>query len=111
MPADLHAAASSSLILREASLMSVSPVQNTLKPSPVPGPLTVNEKWGFDAARASATPVEIGSTVEDPDTLIEPETAGALALAPALSLELAAGLVSVLGAALGAAVAAPPLLQ
>jgi len=43
--------------------------------------------------------------------LIEPETAGALALAPALSLELAAGLVSVLGAALGAAVAAPPLLQ
>ena len=41
MPALAQMAASSSLILREASLMSVSPAQNVLKPSPVPGPVTL----------------------------------------------------------------------
>ena len=41
MPASAQAAASSSLIAREASEMSVSPAQNFLKPSPVPGPSTV----------------------------------------------------------------------
>ncbi len=41
MPASTQAAASSSLIVREASEMSVSPAQNFLKPSPVPGPSTV----------------------------------------------------------------------
>jgi hypothetical protein len=41
MPAAAQVAASSSLILRDASLMSVSPLQNVLKPSPVPGPVTV----------------------------------------------------------------------
>jgi hypothetical protein len=36
-----QSAASVSLIFRDASLMSVSPAQNFLKPSPVPGPSTV----------------------------------------------------------------------
>src|SRR4051794_1559593 len=77
MPAALHVAASSSLILREASLMSVSPLQNVLNPSPVPGPLIVYLKSGFVSASASATPVEIGSTVDEPDTLMVPVTAPA----------------------------------
>src|SRR3954468_20843847 len=72
MPAALHVAASSSLILREASLMSVSPLQNVLNPSPVPGPLIVYLKSGFVSASASATPVEIGSTVAGPETLVGP---------------------------------------
>ena len=50
--------------------MSVSPAQNFLKPSPVPGPSTVYLKSGLAAAKASATPVEIGSTVDEPETLI-----------------------------------------
>ena len=41
MPAASHSAFSSSLIVREASLMSVSPAQKRLNPSPVPGPSTV----------------------------------------------------------------------
>ena len=41
MPASAQALASSSLILRDASEISVSPAQNVLKPSPVPGPVTV----------------------------------------------------------------------
>ncbi len=73
MPAALQAAASSSLILRDASEMSVSPAQKRLKPSPVPGPSIVGLKSGFDAMNASATPVEMGSTVDEPETLIEPE--------------------------------------
>src|SRR3954447_9504900 len=76
-PAAAHVAASSSLILREASLMSVSPLQNVLNPSPVPGPLIVYLKSGFVSASASATPVEIGSTVDEPETLIVPVTAPA----------------------------------
>ncbi len=54
--------------------MSVSPAQNFLKPSPVPGPSTVYLKSGFVAANASATPVEMGSTVDEPETKISPET-------------------------------------
>ena len=74
MPASAQSFASSSLILREASEMSVSPAQNFLKPSPVPGPSTVNLKSGFVAAKASATPVEMGSTVDEPETKISPAT-------------------------------------
>src|SRR3954463_14693056 len=77
MPAASHVAASSSLILREASLMSVSPLQNVLNPSPVPGPLIVYLKSGFVSASASAAPVEVGSTVDEPETLIVPVTAPA----------------------------------
>ena len=59
-------------------------------------------KSGFVAARASATPVEIGSTVEEPETLIVPATAPPL---PADAAVLgAAAEAAVLGAAaLGAA--------
>ncbi len=38
MPFSAQVAASSSLMAREASEMSVSPLQNRAKPSPVPGP-------------------------------------------------------------------------
>src|SRR5690242_18852987 len=113
MPAAWQVAASSSLILRDASEMSVSPAQNFLKPSPVPGPSTVYLKSGLLAASASATPVEIGSTVDEPETRIEPLTgppAAALPLAPALAPSLAAGALSA-GAADGAVLAPPPLPQ
>ena len=93
MPAAWHSAASSSLILREASEMSVSPAQNFLKPSPVPGPSIVYLKSGLLAASASATPVEIGSTVDEPETLIEPVTAPPVA-ALALSAGALAGALS-----------------
>ena len=49
MPAPSHSATSSSEIAREASAMSASPAQNFWKPSPVPGPSTVNRKSGFAA--------------------------------------------------------------
>ena len=106
MPAALQASASSSLILREASEMSVSPAQNFLKPSPVPGPSTVKVKPGLAAAKASATPVEIGSTVDEPETLIAPVTAP-----PPASRWIALGAeapASVAAASLAGAVVAPP---
>src|SRR5215204_5245900 len=52
--------------------MSVSPAQNVLNPSPVPGPVTVKLKSGFDSLISSATAVEIGSTVDEPETVIVP---------------------------------------
>ena len=98
MPAAWQIAASSSLILREASEMSVSPAQNFAKPSPVPGPSIVYLKSGLLSASASATPVEIGSTVDEPETLIEPVTAPPAALSAGM---LSAGALS--AAALSAA--------
>ena len=83
MPAALQVAASSSLILRDASLMSVSPLQKVLKPSPVPGPVTVKLKPAFDALTNSATAVEMGSTVDEPETLIVPVTARGRRVGPA----------------------------
>jgi hypothetical protein len=56
-------------------------------------------------ASASATPVEIGSTVDEPETLIEPVTAPPAAL-PAGEPP---GALSAVGA--GAVVAPPPLLH
>src|SRR3954454_1062553 len=113
MPAALQVAASSSLILRDASEMSVSPAQNFLNPSPVPGPSTVYVKPELDAASASATAVEIGSTVDEPETLIEPETAAAALPSLALSAAmLSAGWLADEDAAwLAGAVVAPPLLH
>ena len=75
MPAALQASASSCLILREASEMSVSPLQKRPKPSPVPGPSILASKPGLASVKYSATLVEIGSTVDEPDTMIEPVTA------------------------------------
>src|SRR6266545_516085 len=73
-PAALQAAASSSLILREASLMSVSPLQKRAKPSPVPGPSTVYSTSGFAAWKSSATMLVIGSTVDEPEMVSVPTT-------------------------------------
>ena len=50
IPAAWHAVASSGLIWREASDTSVSPVQKSLKPSPVPGPSTRIVASGFLSA-------------------------------------------------------------
>ncbi len=110
MPAAWQIAASSSLILREASEMSVSPAQNFAKPSPVPGPSIVYLKSGLLSASASATPVEIGSTVDEPETLIEPVTAPPAALS-AGALSAAPLSAAALSAAEGAVVAPPPPLH
>ena len=52
MPDSAHASISDSLMARDASEMSVSPAQNFLKPSPVPGPSTVITRliWPFSIA-------------------------------------------------------------
>ena len=73
MPAAAQIAASSSLILREASETSASPAQNFLKPSPVPGPSTVTANWPsvFESA-SSLTSTAIGSTVDEPVTNTSP---------------------------------------
>ena len=62
--------------------MSVSPAQNWAKPSPVPGPETDTATPGFRSAKASPAAIEIGSTVDEPETTMLPETsppAGGLA--------------------------------
>src|SRR6187551_315878 len=100
MPAAWHTSASpSALILREASEISVSPAQNRLNPSPVPGPSIVKLKSGLAALSASATPVEIGSTVDEPETVIEPLTAAPDGASLAGATLLAAGSLDVPGAA------------
>src|SRR6188472_3571438 len=73
IPASSHAAASSALIGREASEMSVSPWQKSAKPSPVPGPSTVAPMLE-QSSSFSPTAVEMGSTVEEPETLTSPST-------------------------------------
>src|SRR5215210_7641883 len=60
---------------REASLMSVSPWQKSLKPSPVPGPSTLIATSGFVALNASLTASEIGWTVDEPEMVISPPRA------------------------------------
>ena len=55
--------------------MSVSPSQNSLNPSPVPGPSTVTDTSGATSSNSSATRIEIGSTVEDPEMVTLPDTA------------------------------------
>src|SRR3954453_1861403 len=93
--------------------MSVSPAQTFSNPSPVPGPSTVYVKPALDAASASATAVEIGSTVDEPGTLIEPETAGALPLSELPGDMLSVAWLAPVDAAgwLAGAVVAPPLLH
>jgi hypothetical protein len=64
---------SSSSIGLEASEMSVSPLQKSSKPSPVPGPLTlISTSEPNSSLKISATTDEIGSTVEDPEIVIDP---------------------------------------
>jgi hypothetical protein len=74
MPLASQVAASSSSIVLEASEMSVWPSQNSSKPSPVPGPSTAMSTLLFSPVKASAASDVIGSTVDDPEMLIEPET-------------------------------------
>ena len=71
-PASSQAATSSALIGRDASETSVSPAQKRAKPSPVPGPSTVIATSGLAAANSPAAAAEIGSTVDEPDTAIDP---------------------------------------
>src|ERR671922_100912 len=72
MPFCSQASISSCSIGREASEMSVSPLQNSSKPSPVPGPSTVMLTSGFSSTNSSATSEEMGSTVEDPEMKMSP---------------------------------------
>src|SRR6266545_8425102 len=73
MPFLSHSAFSSSLIGREASLMSVSPLQKRAKPSPVPGPSTLIETPELSSEKSCATSELMGCTVEEPDTTTFPE--------------------------------------
>ena len=79
MPASAHVVASSSLIVREASLISVSPLQNSAKPSPVPGPSTKPVTPGWRAVNASKTRLLIGRTVDDPEIWMSPARVSSLA--------------------------------
>src|SRR3954470_4902081 len=73
MPFFLHAAASSGLISREASEMSVSPAQNFSKPPPVPEEPTVIFTFGLSSLKSSAAACANGSTVLEPSRAILPE--------------------------------------
>ena len=54
--------------------MSVSPPQNSSKPSPVPGPSTEMLTSGLSALKPSAAAELMGSTVEEPEMTTSPET-------------------------------------
>ena len=71
-PVAAHASASASLMARDAPEMSVSPLQNNSKPSPVPGPSTLTATPGATSSNNSATRTETGSTVEEPETSTVP---------------------------------------
>ena len=58
IPFSAHSAASSSLIKREASLPSVSPLQNFSNPPPVPEVATETCTPGFSAMKSSAATSE-----------------------------------------------------
>ena len=72
MPLAAQVSASSSLMGRLASEMSVSPSQNTANPSPVPGPLTVTCIAEPASSASSATFSETGWTVDDPEMFTAP---------------------------------------
>src|SRR5688500_9917821 len=73
-PLSAQISASSALIAREASEMSVSPSQNSTNPSPVPGPSTVAATPEPQSSSFSPTAAEMGSTVEEPEMLTSPST-------------------------------------
>ena len=81
MPASAQAAASSSLIERDASEMSVSPAQNFLKPPPVPDWPTVTSTPSPSgvALNSSLAAAVSGATVDEPSTRTPPEAAPPLA--------------------------------
>jgi hypothetical protein len=72
IPASPHRAISSSLIGRLASEMSVSPEQNSWKPSPVPGPSTVTATPWLASENCCPTRALIGSTVDEPEMAMLP---------------------------------------
>ena len=76
-PPLLQAATSSSSIAREASEMSVSPLQNSSKPPPVPDVPTVMLTSPFSALNASAAAEVRGPTVEEPSMAMSPESEAA----------------------------------
>ncbi len=78
MPFFLHAAASSSLIGRDASLMSVSPAQNFSKPPPVPEVPTTTFTPEFCSWKPSAAASDSGATVLDPSIWMVPARFGPL---------------------------------
>ena len=80
MPFASHAAFSSSLIGREASDRSVSPLQNFSKPPPVPEMPTVTWTPEFAAPKASAAAVVSGPTVEEPSAEMVPDRFGSAQL-------------------------------
>src|SRR4051812_7480033 len=73
MPFFLQAAASLGLISREASEMSVSPLQNFSKPPPVPDEPTVIFTLGLSSLNSSAAACAKGRTVLEPSRVILPE--------------------------------------
>ena len=75
---------SSSLIGLEASLKSVSSLQNFLKPPPVPEIPTVTLTSGWTFLNSSATASVIGKTVLEPSPLILPDTFGLVTLGEVL---------------------------
>ena len=70
IPFSAAAVASSSLIGRDASEMSVSPVVNRLKPPPVPDTPTFTRTSGCILPNSSATASDTGNTVLDPSISI-----------------------------------------
>jgi hypothetical protein len=91
--------------------MSISPLQNSLAPSPVPGPSTLTATPGLAALNCSATRAEIGSTVDDPETLTLPDRAAAVVVeAPPVEV-VPPALVVVVAAAVVVVLSEPLLLQ
>ena len=95
--------ASSALIGREASLMSVSPAQNFVNPPPVPDSLTLMSTPGLAALKSSAAASEIGRTVLEPSMTIDPDTGAPLAAVD--------GAPALVGAALAAVEGEEPLFE
>src|SRR3954447_21102177 len=67
-----QAASSSGLIGRDASEISVSPLQNRLNPPPVPEKSTVKSTLPAWLPNSSASASIIGKTVDDPSAVILP---------------------------------------
>src|SRR3546814_11988048 len=83
MPLSSQAAICSSLILDEASLTSASPLQNSSKPSPVPGPSTTMSTSALACRHLSATEIAMGTKVQAPGTSNEPVSSQPPELPPA----------------------------
>src|SRR5688572_17563132 len=72
MPLAAHASISEALIGRDASLMSISPLQNFENPPPVPERPTVTRTLLLLRTNSSATASDMGKTVLEPSMVTEP---------------------------------------